>query len=227
MIGVVEEGAVEELEALLVGVSGLPADAVSVHELVLRPRLADRADLTLQHSIAGSSGRHEDDRWLACQYGLPLRGKSNISLPATVRSVARSECRGDDVPAFWQTLGFTLRYQMLKEGRSYEVHHAGHCIEVTVCRLFKLPPSSSNFGGSGAEPEAGAGQQPVAAPQVPGAQELVSGQLLVEASTTAAEGAHVEAAAALAAFAKLLLPLTSLQPLTVPPRGWLKQQHQQ
>eukprot|EP00887_Chlorella_sp_A99_P005478 scaffold1.g5478.t1 len=189
MIGVVEEGAVEELEALLVGVSGLPADAVSVHELVLRPRLADRADLTLQHSIAGSSGRHEDDRHVEA--------------------------------------GFTLRYQMLKEGRSYEVHHAGHCIEVTVCRLFKLPPSSSNFGGSGAEPEAGAGQQPVAAPQVPGAQELVSGQLLVEASTTAAEGAHVEAAAALAAFAKLLLPLTSLQPLTVPPRGWLKQQHQQ
>lgn len=60
LIGVVEANAADELHELLLGLSGLPVDAVSVHELVLRPSLADRADLTLQHSVASTSGGQED-----------------------------------------------------------------------------------------------------------------------------------------------------------------------
>ena len=57
----------EELQELLMGISGLPAEDLMLHELVMRPPLADRADLTLQHSMAearaaagaGPSGRQD------------------------------------------------------------------------------------------------------------------------------------------------------------------------
>lgn len=192
-------------------------------------------------------------RWWACQYGLPLRGKSNISLPATVRSVVRGECSGEDVPGFWRALGFSLRYEMLKRGHSYEVHHGGHCVEVVVSQVLKLParaaaegaaapaPAAADPGTAALPPAAAAGEAaaggaaPAAGAGTAGsheakreeqAQELVPGCLLVEASTVATEGAHMEAATALAAFAKLLQPLATLQPLSAPPRGWLWQQHQ-
>lgn len=93
---------------------------------------------------------------------------------------------------------------MLKRGRRYEVHHAGHCMEVLVCRLLRLPPGAAGDARL--------------------ATDLVPGHLLVEASTHATEGAHVEAATALAAFAKLLSPLVALEAMPPPPRGWLKQQ---
>lgn len=72
LIGALPVERQEELQELLSGVSGLPAEDIELHELVLRPPLADRADLTLQHSTAvsaaaapGPSGRpegHAEDR---------------------------------------------------------------------------------------------------------------------------------------------------------------------
>lgn len=63
LVGTLPAEGEEELQELLLGISGLPAEDLMLHELVMRPPLADRADLTLQHSmpvmvpsVAGPSG---------------------------------------------------------------------------------------------------------------------------------------------------------------------------
>lgn len=64
------------------------------------------------------------------QYRTPLDARTAAELPATVRSVARSQCLGPDVLKFWKALGFSVRYQMVKHGLQYEVEHAGHTVQV-------------------------------------------------------------------------------------------------
>jgi hypothetical protein len=69
-------------------------------------------------------------RWSAAEYRVPLQGRAAVDLPASVRSVVRTQCSGPDVLAFWRALGFALQHQMIKQGVEFEVEHAGHVVQV-------------------------------------------------------------------------------------------------
>ena len=69
-------------------------------------------------------------RWTASEYRIPLQGRAAADLPATVRSVVRTQCQGPDVPGFWRALGFTVAYQLGKQGKLFQVEHADHLLQV-------------------------------------------------------------------------------------------------
>lgn len=148
--------------------------------------------------------RHRRCRWTALQFSLHLRGKQHAALPATVRHVTRTQCSGGDVPAFWQALGFAPRYQLLRRGHRVSVQLEGHEVEVSVCRVLRLPRP----GAGAPAPDAEAMQQ---------AAELAPGRLLVEAvACVPSEADHMDSVGAVAALAALLQPYTELQR---PPRA--------
>jgi hypothetical protein len=142
--------------------------------------------------------------WTALQFSLHLRGKQHAALPATVRHVTRTQCTGEDVPAFWRALGFTPRYQLLRRGQTFLVPLAGQELEVAVCRVLRLPPGAGAGGTAG----------PAALQQ---AEEVSPGRLLVEAAASVpAEADHMDSVAAVTSLAALLQPYTTLQR---PPRA--------
>ena len=142
--------------------------------------------------------------WTALQFSLHLRGKQHAALPATVRHVTRTQCTGEDVPAFWRALGFTPRYQLLRRVQTFLVPLAGQEVEVAVCRVLRLPPGAGAGGTAG----------PAALQQ---AEEVSPGRLLVEAAASVpAEADHMDSVAAVTSLAALLQPYTTLQR---PPRA--------
>lgn len=73
--------------------------------------------------------------------GMPLRSKQANALPATVRAVTQSSCRGPDVPAFWAALGFKKQYSMIKAGHAFCCFLEGHEVDVAVVQVFKEAPT--------------------------------------------------------------------------------------
>jgi hypothetical protein len=143
-------------------------------------------------------------RWTAEQFSLHLRGKQYAALPVLLRHVTRTCCSGDNVPAFWQALGFAPRFQLLRRGRRFLVPGEAGEVEVSVCRLLRLPPPAAD----GTLLSAAALQQ---------AEELSPGRLLVEAAACVPPDADPMAGVgAVTALAALLQPHTSLQR---PPRA--------
>lgn len=139
------------------------------------------------------------------QFSLHLRGKQHAALPAAVRHVTRTHCTGGDVPALWVALGFAPRYQLLRRGHRFQVQLGGQEIEVSVCRVLRLPAASS---GGGSTPSAAALQA---------AEDVAPGRLLVEAvAWVPPEGDHMDSVAAVTSLAALLQPHTALQR---PPRA--------
>lgn len=145
------------------------------------------------------------------QFSLNLRGKQYAALAATVRHVTRTRCAGGDVPAFWRSLGFTPRFQLLRRGSRFCVPLGGQEVEVSVCRVLRLPAaaqgaSSSNSGGAAIDAAA-----------LQRAEDISPGRLLVEAVACAPGDADpLETAAAVGQLAALLQPHTTLQR---PPRA--------
>ena len=73
--------------------------------------------------------------------GMPLRSKQANALPATVRAVTQSSCRGPDVPAFWAALGFRKQYSMIKAGHAFCCFLEEHEVDVAVVQVFKEAPT--------------------------------------------------------------------------------------
>lgn len=239
-MGTVEEARLEELTELLIGLSGTQPEPLEQHEVVLRPPAAAatgsgvpaawKPDLRLQHDLAGAIGNNtveQEDKWTVLQFSLHLRGKQHAALPATVRHVTRAQCAGDNVPSFWEALGFSPRYQLLRRGHFFLVPLCGQEVQVSVCRVLRLPPppssanaaaaaaaASSNGSSSGRGGSSWAGLDSAALQQ---AEELSPGRRLVEAVVAVpSEADHMESVGALASLAALLQPLTTLQR---PPRA--------
>jgi hypothetical protein len=133
-------------------------------------------------------------------------------MPASVRTLTAAPCAGPDVPGFWSALGFAPQYELRKDGRTADVRCGGHTLHVVVSRLLRGGRGGEG-GGEGGEggdaqmQEAGQGGDDDAA-------EVVPRQLLVEAWTPVAPGAHAEAVAAVAELAALLRPRgVELQPM--------------
>lgn len=174
-----------ELLAALAGHDPAPID---VHEMVLRREGSGRQEVNLRRLITSGVAYAGDparpDVWVACQYSLStVKGDLAMAkLPATVRNVTQARCAGPDVPAFWRGLGFEPRYQHYKRGHTFDVRRGSHAVQVLVSRLHAVAA-------------AGAG---------PG-DEVVPGQVLVEAWTAVADpGAYEEAIAAVVEVGKLL-----------------------
>ena len=64
-------------------------------------------------------------RWEVRHEGAPQRGKGMAELPVAVRTVAVTHCAGERVLEFWQALGFRTDFELLRDGYSYTVLHAG------------------------------------------------------------------------------------------------------
>lgn len=62
--------------------------------------------------------------------GLPLRGKGAADLPAAMRAVTTVQCSGQNVLAFWESLGFSMDHEMVQEGHCYVLNHA---VQLQVC----------------------------------------------------------------------------------------------
>ena len=71
-------------------------------------------------------------RWEVRHEGAPQRGKGMTELPIAVRTVAVSHCAGERVLNFWQALGFRMDFELLRDGHSYTVLHAG--VEIQASR---------------------------------------------------------------------------------------------
>lgn len=142
--------------------------------------------------------------WDVLQFSLNLRGKQYAALAATVRHVTRTRCTGGDVPAFWRSLGFTPRFQLLRRGSRFWLPLGGQEVEVTVCRVLRLPaPAEGGTNSGSAAIDAAALQR---------AEDVSPGRLLVEAvACGAADADPLEVAAAVGQLAGLLQPHTSLQ----------------
>ncbi|KAL4430993.1 hypothetical protein ABPG75_006249 [Micractinium tetrahymenae] len=227
-VGTVPEAQLEELTALLQGLAGCASLPFEQREVVLRAPAAAaapdgappgwRPDLRLLQDLGPStSGRTEpSSRWTALQFSLHLRGKQHAALLAVVRHVTRAECTGEGVPAFWQALGFAPRYQLLRRGQRFLVPLGGREVEVSLCRVLRLPPlgGSGTGGGSGGAAACPATLDAAALQQ---AAEVSPGHLLVEAVAAApAEEDHMESVGAVTQLAGLLAPFTALQR---PPRA--------
>lgn len=152
--------------------------------------------------------RRAASSWDVLQFSLNLRGKQYAALAATVRHVTRTRCTGGDVPAFWRSLGFAPRFQLLRRGSRFWVPLGGQEVEVTLCHVLRLPLSADAASGSGAAIDAAALQR---------AEDVSPGRLLVEAVVCApADADPLETAAAVGQLAALLQPHTTLQR---PPRA--------
>lgn len=133
-----------------------------------------------------------------------------------VRHVARADCTGEGVPAFWQALGFTPRYQLRRRGQRFVVPLAGREVDVCVCRVLRLPPPRDR-AASGSAVGAAACPAALDAVALQQASEVSPGHLLVEAVAAApAEEDHMESVGAVTQLAGLLAPYTTLQR---PPRA--------
>lgn len=227
-MGTVPAAQLDELAALLQGLAGCSPLPLEQREVVLRAPAAAagpngappgwRPDLRLLQDLgASTSGRDESSsQWTALQFSLHLRGKQHAALPAVVRHVTRADCTGEGVPAFWQALGFTPRYQLLRRGHRFAVPIKGREVEVCVCRVLRLPPlgDTAATGGSGG---GAACPATIDASALQQAAEVSPGQLLVEAAAAAsAEEDHMECVGAVTQLASLLEPYTTLQR---PPRA--------
>ncbi|KAI3433529.1 hypothetical protein D9Q98_003339 [Chlorella vulgaris] len=219
-VGTLEEAQLGELTELLIGLSGTQPEALNQHEVVLKapadaaasttggPR-AWKPDLRLQHDLSPSSSGRGDaasEAWTVLQFSLHLRGKQHAALPATVRHVTRTQCTGEDVPAFWQALGFAPHFQLVRRGHCFLVPLEGQEVQVSVCRVLRLQPRPASHDGSAS--------QPAAAQQW---EELSPGRMLVEAvACVPSEADHMASVAAVTALAELLQLYTTLQR---PPRA--------
>lgn len=229
-VGSVPDLQLEELTELLVGLSGCAPARLEQQEVVLRAPAAAAAtpdggppgwkpDLRLLRDLGPSptgpaaaegGAVQESSRWMALQFSLHLRGKQHAALPAVVRHVTRAQCTGEDVPAFWHALGFTPRFQLLRRGHRFTVPLAGQELEVSVCRVLRLPPLA---GGSAGGPGLGA----LDAAALQQAAEVSPGRLLVEVvALVPAEADHMDSVGAVSQLASLLQPYTELQR---PPRA--------
>lgn len=114
------------------------------------------------------------------------------------------------MPAFWRSLGFTPRYRLLRRGHRFLVPQAGKEIEVSLCRVLRLPPDTGSSSGGG-----GGGMVDIAALQA--AEDAAPGRLLIEAVAWAPPGVdHMDSVAAVGQLAALLQPYAQLQR---PPRA--------
>lgn len=189
-----DESALANLQERLARISGEPLVPLSQLEIVLlgpsyTPGIkgGELRVLRQLEEPSAAKGARSSPTWKVRHEGMPLRGKGLADLPATVRAVNESSCVGADVLGFWTALGFQQRFSMIKQGFCVDCHLDGQDVHVTVVKVCKE-------GSSGA-----AGQQ------------VVPGFWLVEATTRAAEGQHVAAAAAIGTLAGLLEPLVVLQ----------------
>ena len=119
---------------------------------------------------------------------MAVRSKQANQLPAIVRAVSQSACRGPDVPAFWAALGFKKQYSMVKAGHAFCCHLEGHEVEVSVLQVFKEAPVGFSKG-----------------------ERVVEGLWLVDARVPVEEGRYMEAAAALSKLSGFLESLVTLQ----------------
>ncbi|PRW58601.1 mediator of RNA polymerase II transcription subunit 18 isoform X1 [Chlorella sorokiniana] len=227
-VGTVADGsALEELTQLLVALSGAQPAPLEQLEVVLRPPTAAteagstvpagwKPDLRLQHDLtphgaasSGAAAAAAGDSWDVLQFSLNLRGKQYAALAATVRHATRTRCTGDNVPAFWRSLGFAPRFQLLRRGSRFWVPLGGQEVEVTVCHVLRLPATAEGTTSSSAAT--------IDAAALQRAEDVSPARLLVEAVACAAADADpLETAAAVGQLAALLQPHTVLQR---PPRA--------
>ena len=172
----------KDLEQLLTGLSQSRPRSFECKELVLNCRLPNRDDLYLRHT-------KETNTWTAVHYAPPLRGKSYTLLPATVRSITAAPCRGPDVVAFYQDLGFELHHQSIRMGRWYQVPLSGHDIVVTVSKLYRVAEDGRSPG-----------------------DQVAPHYVLIEAATLVEEGKEIPAAEAVGDLASLLQRHAVLRP---------------
>ena len=120
--------------------------------------------------------------------GMPVRSKQASQLPLTVRAVSQSSCRGPDIPAFWESLGFKRQYAMVKAGRLFCCFLEGHTIEVRVLQIFNESPAGFQRGAAVSE-----------------------GLRLIDVRVPVEEGRYMEAAGAVTRLSGYLEPLVMLQ----------------
>lgn len=137
---------------------------------------------------AGEVAGAESEAWAVLHEGMPVRSKQANQLPAVVRAISRSSCRGPDVPAFWAALGFQRQYSMVKAGHAFCCFLDGHEVDVSVLQIFKEAPGGLRRG-----------------------QAVSEGLWLVDARACAEEGRYMEAAAAIGKLSGFLEPLVTLQ----------------
>ena len=133
-------------------------------------------------------GDRASEEWAVLHEGMPVRSKQANQLPAAVRAVSQSACRGPDMPAFWAALGFKKQYSMVKTGQSFCCYLEGHEVEVAVLQVFTEAPVGFHRG-----------------------ERVSEGLWLVDARAPVEEGRYMEAAAALSKLSDFLEPLVTLQ----------------
>jgi hypothetical protein len=186
------------LQLLLQGMAGLPGLPVLQHCLTLKGPQRDKSvpELRLLHQLASAPAAYSrdqqellsSDRWLVRHEGLPLRGKGAADLPAAVRAITVVQCSGQNVLAFWESLGFRLDYEMVQEGHCYVLNHAVR-LEVLVAKVFRLEVGNA----------------------LDSKIAIAPGHVYLEATARTAEGEHAAACQAIGKLAETLAPICELR----------------
>lgn len=61
-----------------------------------------------------------------------MKGKGFAELPAVVRSLTAAHCVSANCISFWTSLGFAIKYEIIKEGQEFHICHSKHEITVKV-----------------------------------------------------------------------------------------------
>jgi len=144
MQGAVSSSMVQQLCELLKGLSGRPAAPFKHQEVVLKATRsgASPVELKLQRSLLDDPNDPQATlRWKARLESLPMRGKANEQLQATVRGLSEACCYGANTIDFWKALGFKAEYQSVQEGALFVVWQDEHQLFVRITCLKKVPKS--------------------------------------------------------------------------------------
>jgi len=142
MHGAVSSTQVQQLCELLKGLSGRPAAPFKHQEIVLKGTRAGAptVELKLQRSLLEDlSDPQSSNRWKARLESLPMRGKANEQLAASVRGLSEACCYGSHTLDFWKALGFKAEYQSIQEGALFVVWQDEHQLSVRITCLKKVP----------------------------------------------------------------------------------------